>query len=173
VGLALLLGALVLIFLPSIQQEIARYRQGGPDSANPVQHVESASVTTTVTTPVSAGNEASGAASNLSLGSMVPADVAIPATPTNAPSSAGAVDTNSDAAITFTAKGASRIKVTDAKGVVVTDRAFRAGESASVSGAPPLSVMVSRANLMQVQVRGQAFDLAGVTKNNVARFEVK
>ena len=75
--------------------------------------------------------------------------------------------------ITFSAKGASRVKVTDAKGVVVIDRALRAGESASVSGTPPLAVVVSRANLMQVQVRGQAFDLASVTKNNVARFEVK
>lgn len=63
--------------------------------------------------------------------------------------------------------------MTDAKGVVVMDRAFRTGESAGVSGAPPLVVVVSRANLMQVQVRGQAFDLASVTKNNVARFEVK
>lgn len=173
VGLALLLGALVLIFLPSIQQEIARHRQGGQDAANPTQLVEPASVTTTVTTPVSAGNEASGMTPNPSLGSMVPADVAAPATPTNTLSSAGAVDVNPDAAITFSAKGASRIKVTDAKGVVVMDRAFRAGESASVSGAPPLVVVVSRANLMQVQVRGQAFDLASVTKNNVARFEVK
>lgn len=173
VGLALLLGALVLIFLPSLQQEIARYRQGGKDATNPTQLVEPASVTTTVTTPVSAGNEASGVTSNPSWGSMVPADVAAPATPANTLSSAGAVEVSPDAAITFSAKGTSRIKVTDAKGVVVMDRAFRAGESASVSGAPPLAVVVSRANLIQVQVRGQAFDLAGVTQNNVARFEVK
>ncbi len=173
VGLALLLGALVLIFLPSIQQEIARYRHGGQDAANRTQLVEPASVTTTVTTPVSAGNEASGVAPNPSLGSMVSADVSAPATPPHPLSSANAIDVNPDTTITFSAKGASRIKVTDAKGVVVMDRALRAGESASVSGALPLAVVVSRANLMQVQVRGQAFDLISVTKNNVAHFEVK
>ena len=173
VGLALLLGALVLVFLPSIQQEIARYRKGGPEAANPNQIVEPAFVTTTVTTPVSASNELSGAASNPSLSGMTPADVSAPATPPNTLSSASAVDVNSDATITFNAKGASRTKVTDAKGAVVLDRALRAGESATVSGMLPLAVVVSRANLMQIQVRGQAFDLAGVTKNNVARFEVK
>jgi cytoskeleton protein RodZ len=33
--------------------------------------------------------------------------------------------------------------------------------------------VIGRANAIQVQVRGQAFDLGAVTKNNVARFEVK
>lgn len=75
--------------------------------------------------------------------------------------------------MTISAKGASKIKVTDASGMVVFDRTLRAGESVSLSGALPLAVVASRANVVQIQVRGQAFDLASVTKNNIARFEVK
>jgi cytoskeleton protein RodZ len=37
----------------------------------------------------------------------------------------------------------------------------------------PLNVIVGRADATQVQIRGQSFDLAPVTRDNVARFEVK
>jgi cytoskeleton protein RodZ len=75
--------------------------------------------------------------------------------------------------MSFSATGTSTVKVTDASGTVLLDRALRAGESVSLSGMPPLSAVVSRANAVQVQVRGQAFDLAGATQKNIARFEVK
>jgi len=173
VGLALLLGALVLMFLPSIQKEVARYRQAGQLETVPGQVVESASSTTTVITPTSAGNDVPGASANVA----TPADV--PAAATGAPASPPATasaDAGGAAAeppMTISAKGASKIKVTDASGMVVFDRTLRAGESVSLSGALPLAVVASRANVVQIQVRGQAFDLASVTKNNIARFEVK
>ena len=173
VGLALLLGALVLMFLPSIQKEVARYRQAGQLETVPGQVVESASSTTTVITPTSAGNDVPGASTNVA----TPADV--PAAATGAPASPPATasaDAGGAAAeppMTISAKGASKIKVTDASGMVVFDRTLRAGESVSLSGALPLAVVASRANVVQIQVRGQAFDLASVTKNNIARFEVK
>lgn len=173
VGLALLLGALVLMFLPSIQKEVARYRQAGQLETVPGQVVESASSTTTVVTPTSAGNDVPGASANVA----TPADV--PAAATGAPASPPATasaDAGGAAAeppMTISAKGASKIKVTDASGMVVFDRTLRAGESVSLSGALPLAVVASRANVVQIQVRGQAFDLASVTKNNIARFEVK
>jgi len=85
--------------------------------------------------------------------------------------SSATVDAN--ATITFSAKGESWVKVTDAKGEVVLGRMLRSGESANASGALPLAVVVGRADAIQVMVRGQAFGMGGVTKNNVARFEVK
>lgn len=176
VGLALLLGALILIFLPAIQQEFARYRQGGGTAAaNPTQLAEPNSVTTTVTIPVSRRNNASGAVSGPSSSILTPADApaAVASVSEASPNALPVADVNPDAAIIFSAKRASRVKVTDAKGVVVIDRTLRAGETASVSGAAPLAVVVSRADAVQVQARSQAFDLAGVTRNNVARFEVK
>lgn len=169
VGLALLLGALVLMFLPSIQKEIARYRQAGQLETVPGQAVESASVTTTVITPTSPGNDVPGVSSTL----VTPADVPAAATGPLATVSAGAEGTAGEPPMTISAKGASKIKVTDASGAVVLDRTLRAGESVSLSGVLPLAVVASRANVIQVQVRGQAFDLASVTNNNIARFEVK
>jgi cytoskeleton protein RodZ len=176
VGLALLLGALILIFLPVIQQEIARYKQEGQGFATQSELVEPVSITTPLLT-VAANSGASGMASNSPVEPLPPAEVpAFVSTPAVAPASlpaANAADVNANATITFSAAGESWVKVTDAKGMVALNRTLRAGESAGVSGALPLTTVVGRANAIQVQVRGQAFDLGGVTKNNVARFEVK
>lgn len=75
--------------------------------------------------------------------------------------------------IVFKAKGESWVEVTDAKGVVVLRRTLLSGESAGATGALPLAAVVGRADATQVQVRGRAFDLSAVSKDNVARFEVK
>ena len=173
VGLALMLGALVLMFLPAIQQEIARYRQPDQLETAPRQFVEPASARTTVITPNFPGNAASSASPALVTPAGVPASVtaAVPLPPAN-PSSV-VEGPSAGPGLTFNAKGASKIKVTDATGQVVLDRVLRAGESVSLSGALPLAAVVSRANVIQVQVRGQDFDLSTVTKNNIARFEVK
>lgn len=165
VGTGLLLGALVLVFLPSIQKEIARYRQAGPPQTVQGQVTESASTTTTVITPTSPGNDVPGASF------MTPADAPAAATGSLATASIDAAP--AEPPMTISAKGASKVKVTDASGNVLLDRTLRAGESVSLSGVLPLAVVANRANLIQVQVRGQAFDLASVTKNNTARFEVK
>ena len=94
-----------------------------------------------------------------------PAQASIVSTPTNLPAAAGIV--------VFSAQGESWVEVTDAKGLVVLRRILAAGETASASGALPLVAVVGRANVTQVQVRGKAFDLAAVSRDNIARFEVK
>lgn len=71
------------------------------------------------------------------------------------------------------ARGVSWVKVIDASGVVLVSKNLAAGEVAGVSGVMPLSVVLGRADVTEVQVRGKPFDLAAVSKNNVARFEVK
>ena len=48
-----------------------------------------------------------------------------------------------------------------------------AGESAAASGPLPLSVVIGRADATEVEVRGKAFSLDKIAKDNVARFEVK
>ena len=47
------------------------------------------------------------------------------------------------------------------------------GESASASGALPLTVVVGRVDSTDMLVRGKVFDLAAVAKDNVARFQIK
>ena len=75
--------------------------------------------------------------------------------------------------LTFTARGPSWIEVLDANGVVQVRKTLIDREIVGVSGALPLSVVVGRADTTELQVRGKRFDLTGIAKNNVARFEVK
>ena len=73
----------------------------------------------------------------------------------------------------FAPSGPSWVEVTDAKGVVAVRRLLAAGEAAGASGALPLRVVIGRVDATEVQVRGKPFDLRPVSRDNVARFEVK
>lgn len=179
-GLALLLGALALIFLPVIQQEMSRYLTAAPSVIPSGVLVEPASMTTAVTSQVTTDSDGSKAISNSTVPTLPPTEVqALISTPANfagAPAQLPSLNippVNTNATITFSANGESWVNVTDAKGVVVLGRTLRAGETVNASGALPLNTVVGRSDVIQVQVRGQAFELAGVTKNNIARFEVK
>ena len=176
-GLALLLGALVLIFLPRIQQELARYKSGGRSLPAKDQPVEPVSGATQGTSEILVASGPSAAASGFAGEPQPPpATQAFMTSATDAPASpqpAIAAEAGADPIVAFSAKNESWVKVTDAKGVVVLSRTLRAGESATASGALPLLVAVGRADALQVQVRGQVVDLAAVAKNNIARFEVK
>ena len=63
--------------------------------------------------------------------------------------------------------------MTYAKGVVAMRKELRAGEAVGASGILPLQVTIGRVDQTDVQVRGKAFDLRPVSKDNVARFTVK
>jgi cytoskeleton protein RodZ len=78
-----------------------------------------------------------------------------------------------DSVLALTARGASWVEVTDAKGQVLVRRNLTAGESVGPVGQLPLSVVVGRADMTDVVVRGKPLDLAGMARDNVARFEVK
>lgn len=76
-------------------------------------------------------------------------------------------------AVVLTAQAESWVKVTDAKGVVGVGRTLRTGETVKVTGTFPMAVVVGRADAVQMQVRGQPYDMAAFSKDRVARFEVK
>ena len=179
-GLALLLGALVLIFLPLIQQEVARYRAEGRGMATKSELLEPVSRATPGTSQilVTTGASAASAASSNSAGDAQPppptqAFVTSPAAVSPLLGPAIGAEAEANPTVTFNAKNESWVKVTDAKGVVVLTRTLHTGESASASGVLPLVVAIGRADAIQVQVRGQAFDLSTIAKNNIARFEVR
>lgn len=75
--------------------------------------------------------------------------------------------------VVFKALAESWVEVTDRTGTVALRRTLAAGESVGATGPLPLAVVVGRANVTEVQVRGKAFDMQTLTKDNVARFEVK
>lgn len=78
-----------------------------------------------------------------------------------------------DKVLVFRTRDASWIEVTDARGTVALRRILAAGETAAVSGELPLAVKVGKASVTEVLVRGRAFDMAAVTRDNIARFQVK
>jgi cytoskeleton protein RodZ len=75
--------------------------------------------------------------------------------------------------VVFKAKGPSWVKVVDAKGIVQLSKTIVNGEVVGASGTAPLSVVIGRVDATDVEVRGKPFALTGVSKDNVARFEVK
>lgn len=101
--------------------------------------------------------------------SAAPVPVPAPAPP-DAPSLASA-SAGADVLL-IRARTDSWIEVSS-QGKVLLQRVVKAGESVSLSDAPPLAVVVGRADATEVLVRGKAFDLMAVARNNVARFEVK
>ena len=200
-GLLLLLGALVLIFLPAVKNDGSGKTEtadttmppGGADAGKPLPVAIAGSGLADIAKPAEQANAPVAAASAgavsttvpLSLSTLPPAvlsptppaAVAAPApavVATAAPAPVAAASQAMPAGIvTFRAKGESWVEVTDAKGTVVLRRTLTAGEVAGASGVLPLAAVVGKADLTQVQVRGQAFDLNAVARDNVARFEVK
>ncbi len=73
----------------------------------------------------------------------------------------------------FTAREASWVQVVDAAGLVHLRKTLDGGETARINGTLPLSVVIGRASAIDVVVRAKPFDLAPVSKDNVARFQIK
>lgn len=205
-GLVLVLGAVVLIFLPAMRQDGAHSNPVAPAPA-PVAGADPAISTAgapsderrfaVLTAPprveaaTAAPQPEAGPAAAMPALLVVQNASVLPQAPSVTPPNRPAVATapavlegvaapakaasqaSASGIVTFRAKGESWIEVTDARGAVVLRRTLAAGEVAGASGALPLAAVIGRADATQVQVRGQAFDLAAVTKDNVARFEVK
>ena len=205
-GMVLMLGALVLIFLPAlktsindINPELSEFKVKGSDfeKNKPPIAMTQASLEPLVTSGVNAVSP------EPTLDTTKPADIVgaplVAKTsaastesgplPASAPKvvTAGVVAAGSSSpaivvtakslvpndVVVFTAKTESWVEVTDSKGLVVLRRVLAAGEVVGASGALPLKVIVGRANVTQVDVRGKAFDVIAIAKDNVARFEVK
>lgn len=114
------------------------------------------------------------AATAVAAATAASAAVAAPAAPAAATASAPATATAvAGGVIVFRASAQSWIEVRDAAGAVPLRKLLAAGETVGASGAMPLQVTVGNAGATAVQVRGKPFDLGAITRDNVARFEVK
>ena len=187
---ALLLGALVLVLLPSMNQDDSLAATASswlsiwkpsPPAAEQAARVEPAAMPVSVTDlapPTAAGTAPallpSVAASAPGMAAATPAALA-PASGPEADRSPVAGDPAAavNGIIVFRTSSPSWVEVTDARGVVAVRRMLGAGDAAGASGALPLQVVIGRVDATQVQVRGKPFDLRRVSRDNVARFEVK
>ena len=179
----LLIGAVVLYFMPESLLGALRV-----SLQNATQRGTAPEGLATDATSVLPGSSASPAA-NTQTGSVIEsiaverlakpqlsaeATTAAAATASLPVASASSVPAAGSQLVTFAVRSEAWITVTDSHNTVLLKRTVPAGEAVGVSGSLPLSVVVGRANGVDVQVRGQPFDLKPLTgPGGVARFSVK
>lgn len=203
-ALAVLMGALVLIFFPSSEQRA----EIGAIVARPAATAEPAEPEPALVPSVPAAPAPAAAPAQLKAPAAPPPVAKIatppaakvapvpqpapavqattvartaPAAPAAAASSPAANGTEapvrkklpSTGIVVFKTSGPSWVEVTDGKGAIQLSRMVEPGEPVGASGPLPLNVTIGRADVTEVQVRGQPFPLEPVTKQGVARFEVK
>lgn len=178
--IALLLGALVLVFLPDLSKKTS---DAASSAFNGLKDTTLGSLPggdSNAGTAMGAGSVLTNdggvklaGADTLTLGST-----ATVAGPTSTVSMAATPGTPADGAaidglVVFRAKGESWVEVVDARGQVTLRKLLAAGESAGANGTVPLRVTVGRADQTTVTVRGKPFDGESLVRDNVLRFEVK
>jgi cytoskeleton protein RodZ len=200
--IALLVGAGILVLLPEWQDDVPRAASRAepvmPPGATASMSVapadppvpESAAAPAGAATPVTAASgstaepapglpaqAAPAVPAAVSAASATPAAMVAPVAAASAAASpmATAAAASGPAAnlVVFKTKAPSWVEVMDAKGHIVMRRLMESGEAASVTGPLPLSVTIGSAGATEVVVRGRPFDLGPVSRDNVARFEVK
>ena len=210
-ALAVLLGALVLIFFPSSEQraeigaivtrppaaaapETAPAPAPAPDlvpaapeviaspAKAPPPVTKPAPVAATkpmpaAAPPAPAPQAAAAAASPRPAPAVTAAPVATAPAPVQTAAASGEAPVrkklSSTGVVVFKTSGPSWIEVTDANGAIQLSRMVEPGEPVGASGPLPLNVTIGRADVTEVTVRGKPFALDAVTRQGVARFEVK
>jgi len=96
-----------------------------------------------------------------------------PSTATNSPSAAVSPKPANSVPWVFSASGESWLELRDAQNSVVWSGVLKAGETTRIDSPLPGRVVVGRAQVVSVTLRGAAYDLKPHTQVAVARFEVK
>jgi cytoskeleton protein RodZ len=79
----------------------------------------------------------------------------------------------SSATLVLVVTEASWIRVRDAKGIKLLSQRVSAGETLSITGAPPFKALIGNAAGVTLTYKGQPVDLVSQARNNVARVELK
>ena len=179
--LVFLVGAIVLLYFPFTRStEVANAPESKIAAVTPVRQELTPVAAENSPVPVAAAPTPSSSLALASSDVLLTGKTAAAAPATAVPSSgAGAALAKASGAaaggaiLVVKTQASSWIEVIDGAGVVQARKIMRGGEVLAVSGARPLSVVVGRSNVTEVQVRGKTLDLTQVSKNGVARFEVK
>lgn len=177
VVLALLAGALALVYLPRQSDNTSNDAASVSSEQRPVANDGAASEAGVVAeraanqAPVDQVQGTTQTVSPLAASAAQP--VAEPSSAPVASASAPATVVPPTGILLLRARSESWVQVRDSAGAVVLQRNLVAAESVSVSGVLPLSVVIGRADVTEVFVRGKPFELTSVSRENVARFEVK
>jgi len=162
VGL-LVLGILAILLWPELQR---------PDVVTEETARSSEAQTSQITTPLIPALTASAQlpADATALAPVSPDQAAAVQEPEANP---GAASAAAQAILTLQARGACWVEIIDGAGIVQLRKIMEPGELVQLGGALPLSVVLGRADEVEVSVRGRRLDVTSMSKANVARFEVK
>lgn len=172
-ALALVLGAVgILAFFPDSVQE--PWQAGSAMEVAPATEKAVAAPVAGLAEPASAAVSEGLAQAGAVAPASVPAPAVTAALPTSpVASAADGISAASTDVLVFRARSESWIQVRDTTGVTTLQRILATGETVAAPGKPPFTVVVGKADVTDVYVRGQALDLVSMSKDNVARFEVK
>lgn len=177
-AIALLLAALVLVFMPSMEPSPSADAVMAPAASGTEPTTVNEPVPATVpapleqTVPAAAVPAAAVVVDDPVVAAAVPqVSAPVAASATVAASSTQAPVVGSLLSITATSE--SWVEVANGSGSVVMQRMLKSGDTIDFSTAPPYAVVLGRADAVQVMVRGQPFDVTPYARNSVARFEVK
>lgn len=193
-AIALLLGSLVLVFLPMPSGEpaadavlppagapgetVAPEASGGEEAPREAPTL-AAPAAATSDLPVVSAEPPAASAEQRSTPQTPPAPVptASPAPKATATTALAGTATSAGPAsgslLSIVAAGETWVEVVNGKGGQVVQRVLKAGDVMNFSSTPPYAVVIGRADVAQVTVRGQPFDITPFARNSVARFEVK
>lgn len=153
---------------PAVADAPAVAREAAPVAPEATKATPDAAAAVTAAAPLAAPPAPAGAAS-----AAPAATVATPPSPGDVKATATVSEPGGTELLVFRARASSWIQVRNASGATVFQKTLAADETAAVSSVPPVSVIVGRADATEVLVRGKAFSLEGLARENVARFEVK
>ena len=187
-AIALLMGALVLVFMPNIGTTPLVEAVLPPGGArvesstlieSPPAPVSAAAPEQPVVAATSATNAAPTTVPDALPGALPGAVAVTAAVPEPTATTAGTPSENASPVptpgtlLSIAATGDSWVEVVNGSGRVVMQRMLKTGDVIEFSAAPPYAVVLGRADAARVTVRGQPFDVMPYARNSVARFEVK
>jgi cytoskeleton protein RodZ len=173
----LLLGAVALYFSPDVLQiwgDVAKTTAVDAPVAE-VTLANGVSVPSEAVTPVVTANTSAPVAAPSALPSTdSPVKAASgPEVSSSLATQVGASVQSEGSLLSLAATQDTWVEVTDSGGRLRIQRVLKQGEAINFGDGASYSVVVGNAAGARVLVRGQSMDLAALSKNNVARFEVK
>lgn len=144
-----------------------------PAVTPPLSASSPASTTTTQEVPTQAAQPAQPSAVPASQAASVLVETVHAAPPPGDPAASLAGAASASGLLTLRTDEASWVEVVDGAGQTLLSRVVQPGESVGLDGALPLRVVVGNASATQVAFRGRTMDLTPLTRDNVARLELK
>jgi cytoskeleton protein RodZ len=132
-----------------------------------------AAPTRTVTLPTATVAQPSAVAPAPAASIVVETVHSVPAVPDPAASTPAAATAPIAGVLQLRVSGESWVEVLDGRGQTLLSRLLQPGEAVGVDGAAPLRLTIGNAGVTQVSFRGRSIELAGYTRDNVARLDLK